>query len=53
MAKLDFYIEGQKALSRNLRILADGVTDMKVAFSSIGKIIEKSSKSNFEQQGSE
>lgn len=53
MAKLDFYIEGQKSLSRNLRLLADGVTDMKVAFVKIGEVIEKSAKSNFEQQGSE
>ncbi len=35
MPKLDFYIEGQKALSRNLRLLADGMTDMRGAFESI------------------
>lgn len=50
MAKLDFYIDGQKALSLNLRLLADGVTNMKGAFSAIGKTIEKSAQDNFDGQ---
>lgn len=53
MAVLEFQIEGQKVLSRNLRILADGVQDMKNEFKNIWNLIEGSAKSNFESEGSE
>lgn len=35
MAVLEFQLEGQKVLSRNLRILADGVQDMQNEFKDI------------------
>lgn len=35
MAVLEFQLEGQKVLSRNLRILADGVQDMQKEFKDI------------------
>ena len=35
MAVLEFQLEGQKVLSRNLRILADGVQDMQSEFKDI------------------
>jgi len=53
MARLEFELEGQKVLSRNLRILADGVKDMQTEFRQIGDLIEGSAKKNFENQGSE
>ena len=53
MARLEFQIEGQKVLSRNLRILADGVKEMQTEFREIGDLIEKSAKGNFENQSSE
>jgi len=35
MAVLTFEIEGEKVLSRNLRILADGIKDMSKEFKDI------------------
>jgi len=53
MAVLEFQLEGQKVLSRNLRILADGVQDMQKEFKEIWKTIESSAVSNFDTEGSE
>lgn len=53
MARLEFLIEGEKVLSRNLRVLADGIKDMKDDFQKIGDLIEATAKENFENQGSE
>lgn len=53
MAVLTFEIEGEKVLSRNLRILADGIKDMSKEFREIWNLIESSAKSNFENEWSE
>ncbi len=53
MAVLSFQLEGQQVLSRNLRILADGIEDMRPEFKEIGDMIEKSAQTNFENEGSE
>lgn len=53
MALLTFELDGQKVLSRNLRILADGIQDMQPEFKEIGDMIEKSAQANFTNEGSE
>lgn len=53
MAKLTFEIEGQKVISRNFRILADEITEMKPEFEEIGQIMLDGSLDNFETEGSE
>lgn len=53
MAFLEFRIDGEKTLSRNLRILADGVGDMGEEFKKIGDLVRSSAVDNLEAGGSE
>lgn len=50
---LQFQIDGDKVLSRNLRILADGVTNFTSEFRKIGDVLEKSGSQNIDSGGSE
>lgn len=50
---LQFQIDGDKVLSRNLRILADGVTDFSSEFRKVGEMLERSGSENIDSGGSE
>lgn len=53
MAMLEFIVDGQKVISRNLRVLADGIGDMRTEFAQIGELVRSSALDNMESQGSE
>ena len=53
MAILKFSLEGQELLSRNLRILADGITSMRPEFNTIGETIISGVNKNFSDEGTE
>lgn len=53
MAILKFNLEGQELLSRNLRVLADGITSMRPEFNKIGDRIISGVNSNFSSGGTE
>lgn len=53
MAILQFSVDGEKVLSRNLRILADGVGNMAEEMGKIGDLVRSSAIENMEGQGSE
>lgn len=50
---LEFSIDGDKVLSRNLRITADAIKDMEPAFRQIGQVVRESAVDNITAQGSE
>jgi hypothetical protein len=53
MAMLEFIVDGQKVISRNLRVLADGIGNMTKEFKQIGELVRSSALDNLESQGSE
>lgn len=53
MAMLKFNLEGQELLSRNFRILADGITKMRPEFWQIGESIITGVNKNFSSTGTE
>ncbi len=46
MALLTFTVEGDKVLSRNLRIVADSITDFRKEFGRIGQLVKASALEN-------
>lgn len=48
MAYLEFRVDGEKVLSRNLRILAEGVKDMKQELGDIGQLVRRSAVDNLD-----
>jgi len=52
MALLNFEIEGDKVISRNFRILADEITELKPEFRQVWQVVITGAKGNFEKQGS-
>ena len=53
MSNLTFIVDGEKVLSRNLRIISDGVKNMTNEFKSIGELVKRSAEKNIESGGSE
>lgn len=53
MYALEFQIDGEKALSRVLRITGEAISDMKPAMAQIGQVVRESAIDNIESQGSE
>jgi phage gpG-like protein len=53
MAYLEFRVDGDKVLSRNLRIIADSVGDMRQELGQIGDLVRTSAVENLESGGSE
>lgn len=51
--QLEFHVDWHKSLSRNMRILADGITSMKTEFAQIGQLVVQSSERNMKDQWSE
>lgn len=50
MYKLEFHIDGDKVLSRNLRITGDKIQDMRSEMAQIGQVIRESAIDNIESQ---
>lgn len=53
MASLEFRVDGEKVLSRNLRIIADGITDMAPEMGKIGALVKADALENMASQSSE
>lgn len=53
MYKLEFHIDGDKVLSRNLRVTGEKIQDMRSEMAQIGQVVRESAIDNIDDQGSE
>lgn len=53
MYRLEFQIDGDKVLSRNIRVAGDKIRDMRVEMAQIGQVVRESAIDNIDNQGSE
>lgn len=53
MYRLEFQIDGDKVLSRNLRLTGEAIADMSPEMAKIGQVVRESAIDNVDAQGSE
>lgn len=53
MYSLEFQIDGEKVLSRNLRLIGETIRDLEPEFRQIGQVVRESAIENIDKQGSE
>jgi len=47
--RIEFQLDGDKVLSRNIRLLANNITDMQSEFNQVGKLVVDKAKKNIDQ----
>lgn len=50
MYRLEFQIDGDKVLSRNIRVAGDKIRDMRVEMAQIGQVVRESAIDNIDNQ---